>query len=294
VTDGATPPRAGPGNQPEIEAHAHALRRGFAAGLAAWGDLGIAFDDYARGVIARVQARLGRAGIPSHGASFDRVLEVSVPADLYLAIACDAGAERAWSAFARELVPRIEGLARTRGFTEAESEELVCDLPGYLALPPPQGAARTRIGTFEGSCSLFSWLAVLVNRRWADRNRSRGRAEGPPAATEAKERSARLRTALASGFARLSSKEACAVRLKYVAGLKQKEVAALLGVKEPRISVLLKGAAEKLRAALGSSLRDESPALGPQDDDVWVSLRDAIGSQMEISTIPSDEPGRTS
>jgi RNA polymerase sigma factor (sigma-70 family) len=282
--------------------------------MAAWGDLSLPFDRYARGVIAGAQARLVRLALPLDPRTLARALATLALADLYLAIACEAGIGLAWEKIARELMPRLDALARSRGLNEAEAHEVLGDLPGYLALPAPSGNARTRLGTYEGSCGLFSWLAVFFHRRWVDRNRARARipgatsagieesalvaerdpAAGPLAAVENRERAERLRKALGRGFAQLSPREACAMRFKYVSGLQQREIAGLLGVKEPRISTLVKQATEKLRAALASSLGDESPARGPQDENVWASLRDALGVQMEIPTNSADLPRRPS
>lgn len=297
----------------QIEENAPALRQGWRAGIHAWGNLALAYEDYARGALERAQSRLARVGLAPGQDEVGRVLAASRLDDLYLALCCEAGIDAGWSALTHALMPRLKAFARSRGDLEAEADDLVSEFPGYLALPPSQGGAKTRLGTFEGASSLFGWLAVVLNRRRIDRKRSRhataivaarGGMEsvestdaatrapapgpGPAAAAVEVERSATLRAAIASAFRKMSTRETLAMRLKYADGLQQREIAKLFLVGEARVSVLLKNASEKLRAALIPALGDEWLARGPADADVWTSLRDALGNQMTSSGKPPD------
>ena len=65
----------------------------------------------------------------------------------------------------REFSPRLVGLARLRGFSVADAEEIAQDtLSAALA--------QLRQGRFEGRSQLSSWVHAIFKRRAADRHRS--------------------------------------------------------------------------------------------------------------------------
>jgi RNA polymerase sigma factor (sigma-70 family) len=184
-------------------------------------------------------------------------------ADLFLAIACDRGVPGAWEALARRFLPGLGTLVFRLGAPPAVARAILEELPGELCSPPPRGGARTRIGTFDGSGSLAAWLAVHVRRRLVDRWRAARTCEpaGPleelPApeidpgdALVAKETRARARSALESGWARMTTSEALACEWKLQGAMSQRQIAQLLGVCEPRVSRLLDAAQLKLWTAI--------------------------------------------
>jgi len=210
--------------------------------------------------------------------------------DLYLTIACDEQVPASWETFTRVFVPRLEALAQRRGSSPREAEEIVRELPGDLALPPPRGDARTRLGTFEGTAGLFSWLAVILLRRLADRFRARPAPEatrepvtstGPSEVLLDEETARSFERALQSTWSRLTDRETLAVLYKYRRGLQQLEIARLLGVGPSRVTRLLQGAVEKMRAQIDRELRDGPPGSGRDPDRCWRALQQALGKQME-------------
>ena len=244
----------GPGDQ------ATALRRGFELGRAAHGALGLAPEEYSRRVLALVEGRLRRAGVPVAAEGMAEALSRSDLADLYLAVACEAGTAGAWERFSGAYGRVIVALAVRRGASAAEAEELAGEIPGELFTPPPRGGARTRLGTYDGSGSLSGWLAVIVQRRLADRWRAASREPPPPrppppepdphAAAGDRETLARFEEAFREAWADFAPQEALALLLRYRDGLPQTEIARVLGVGEPRVSRVLSGASARIRVAI--------------------------------------------
>ena len=134
-------------------------------------ELAVPFEAFATHALERVRGRLERAGVEPAGARDFELLARLRAGDLYLALACDRDAPGALQALERRHFPRLRGLLLARGASSAEAAELLADLPAELCSPPPRGAARTRLGTYEGSGTLFGWLAVIALRRLSDRAR---------------------------------------------------------------------------------------------------------------------------
>lgn len=144
----------------------------------------------------------------------------------------------------------------------------MADLLGDLVARPRAAGGRTQLAAYDGSGSLFAWLAVILARRMSERRAARTAAGAPdrdarePAAprhgaspdpgVEATERElvGRLGHALERAWGELTSREALALALKYRDGLSQRRIAALLGVGEPRVSRVLESGVGRLRRAL--------------------------------------------
>lgn len=268
------------------------LAEGHAAGRAAWPPVELSCARYATRafeVTARRPALAGHApGSPAHA---DAVARAALT-DLYLSLACDDLTEHAWPVLVARFTRPLRAVASRMRRTDAE--EAACELLDDLATPGPDGS-RTRLGGFDGRGSLLGWLtAILVRRVWKSGRRSDSRlavsldagegVQGPHGSDRAgqdsdgadpAERVADAETAavLDRAFARawddLTSRERLALLLKHRDGRTQREVAATLGVGEPRVSRLVGAAVEKLRggviAALpsagGDGLRDRALAL---------------------------------
>jgi len=289
--------------------HKALLRRGFAAGVAEHGRLDLPFDDFACRALACAARRVEESGLPRTADQTAQVLERLAAADLYLALACDAGLPRAWQAFTERFLPRLRGFARSRGASEAEADDLTRDLPGDLALPPASGTARSRIGTYEGTGNLFGWLAVIVLRRLADRARApRAVRAGDPVsdeegedapraaidrddpadAAEADETARAVERAFPAAWRTLTSQEALVLLYKYRDGLAQREIARLFRVTESRISHVLRGATGKLRDGLTREVRDLEPDRWSDADRFWHVLGAQVARFWSSSPVPPD------
>ena len=204
-------------------------------------------------------------------------------ADVYLAIACDVGAPGAWETFEREYLPRLRGLMRHRGGGDAEIDPLLADLPGTLCQPPADGRARTRLGTYDGSASLFSWLAVVALRRLHHARREAdpqvdsasevaARRTPPSHAVVGTEMAQRFQHSFAAAWTALTPRERLAVLLHYRDGLSGGEIARTLGVGEPRVSRLLKSGLARLGREVHSRMPETPPGTSTPDQAIWHAL----------------------
>jgi RNA polymerase sigma factor (sigma-70 family) len=220
-------------------------------------------------------------------------------ADLYLATACDERVPGAWETLQSTLFPGLRGLLARRGVPIGEIDDLLSDLSGYLCEPAPGGERPTRLGTYDGSGRLFSWLAVLAFRRLGERRRERTRVAGEPAdlallpaapriplsALVEEETVRRFRVSLDQAWGDLTPRERLVVLLKFRDGLSQKDIARLLGVGEPRASRLVQAGLARLREAVAFQLR--STVAEGADGTLWKTLRDAVAGRLARSEGPS-------
>ena len=253
-----------------------ALRRGYEEGRSVHGPLALSYEAFAARAMDLTRRRLERLGGPPAPAEVDEALARAALGDLFLAVACEEGTPGAWERFTAAFGRTLVALAIRRGASSAEAEDLAREIPGELFTPPPRGGCRTRLGTFDGAGSLTGWLAVIVQRRLADRRRAAARTapgEGPeradrslpdPADTAADAETALLLgEALREGWATLTDREALALLLRIRDGVPQVDIARILGVGEPRVSRMISGASEKLRACVVRRIGRDAPRDSP-------------------------------
>ncbi|MBL9088787.1 MAG: sigma-70 family RNA polymerase sigma factor [Planctomycetia bacterium] len=266
----STPPTSvAPGALPLGEHHR--------AWVADHGDLGLSLADYERRVATLATRHWERQGLEPTPARVAEHLAGAALADLYLACAADAGSERAWTVLSDRYRTRLEGFAVRRGLSSEAAVATVQDVLGDLALPPSNGAARTVLGTYDGTGNLFSWLSIVLVRRIAgDARRKKpasldadpdggghpertpsGRVVVEPAHLVATDESrARFAAALERAWQGLSSQERLALVAKHRDGWSQRQVGALLGLGEARVSRIVSAAVEKLRGPLRDAVGD--------------------------------------
>jgi len=265
------------------------------AGVASHGDLGLALPDYERRVAVVAARHWSRQGVEPTTERVAEHLAGAALADLYLACAADAGSERAWTVLSDRYRTRLEGFAVRRGLSSEAAVTTVQDVLGDLALAPSSGAARTVLGTYDGTGNLFSWLSVVVVRRIAgDARRKKpasldadpdggvspertptGRVVAEPttlAATD--ETRARFAVALDRAWRGLTSQERLALVAKHRDGWSQRQVGALLGLGEARVSRIVSAAVEKLRGPL----RAATGPAGADDDAADAALAGEIAT----------------
>lgn len=290
-----SPPDAGPSAASEAMRTA-SLRAHYEAGLRAHGDLGLPWEDFAGSVWAHAERRVRREGGPEGGDPTSDAVRAAIPrlagADLYLATACDAYRESAWRLLDADLVPRLAALARSRGVPAGTASDAADDLRQDLALAAPGGAARTLIGTYDGTGSLFAWLAtILLRRLWKRKATTKAAAGGdeddgcgpalPAPAASAdpvsvlldSEQAARFRAAFAAAWERCTRNERMAILGSHRHGLHHREIATLLGVGRPRVTRLIASGVARLRDGVVAAFDRERPA----GQRAWRALEDAIG-----------------
>jgi RNA polymerase sigma factor (sigma-70 family) len=253
------------------------LAKGLVEAGALWGPLRLAPEVFAARARDRAARRLARAGIDATPETLRDVVGRMPLADVALAIACAEGVAGAWEALVARLRPRLEGLARRRGASDADAAALAGDALAEMTVPAgPRG--RRPIDTYDGAGSLFGWAAVILVRKL---HRSRGRrrsseadavrtddaarepaqpAGGDPADALADgEGVVRFRRALGRAWADLSGRERLALVCRYLDGTPQTRIASLLRVSEPHTSRILAAAVARLRDGVRASLGDEAP-----------------------------------
>ena len=255
------------------------LREAYRRGEAEYGALPLEFDAYARRMIGTLVRRLG----PDE-AALGAALRGANSTDLFLAIACDLKTPGAWEILSRRFYPGLRAIALRGGASEAEAEEIARELPG--ALIAPAGDAATRIAGYDGTGSLFSWLASIANRHHLDRLRAAKKAPdmpvpatpSPPDVVVGAETGERVESALRETLLDLTMRETVLLVWKYRDNLSQHNMAVRLGVSEPRISQLMKRTIEKVRAGVRQRIRDESSPQWASRDQLWTALRNVVGN----------------
>lgn len=288
------------------EDHFDLLRPAFDDGAAAHGALPFSFDVFSRRALALTVRRLERSMPSPSREEIADALSRAALADLYLAVACEDGVPGAWERFAERYERTIVALAVRRGASNADAEELASELPGELFTPPPDGGSRTRLGTFDGAGSLQGWLAVIVQRRLADRRRvavrvvplpdghdalpaREGAGSGDPVGLAVgAEMGRRFDEALRDAWTALTPREALVILLRYRDGVPQNEIARMLGIGEPRVSRTLSGAAAKIRDGVVRRVGHE-PGLGERDaEHTWAAIERSVAEFMATLPHPSD------
>jgi len=262
------------------------LDRAFAEGRAAYPGVEVPAEVYAKAWARLASARGTRGDVEGPGGELP-----SSVVDLYLATACNAGVPGAWETFSIEYLPRLRGLLRKHGASETEASELLGDLPGLLCEPSPSVPDCTRIGTYDGSGLLISWLSIFALRTVNGRRRPRGgaagrtvdlspetisRRGGAPQRAPGGEAVSRFQTAIAGVWMTLTARERLAFLLKHRDHLSGRDIARVLAVEEPRVSRILASGLEKIRSAVSRGVPGTPPGSSTPDRDTWMALTDAL------------------
>jgi RNA polymerase sigma factor (sigma-70 family) len=249
----------------------------------AWGPFELTMDRFTAGAVERVTRRVTRAGERPAPDVLRAWMGRTALADLALAIACSKDAPGAWERLVERLTPRLRGLARSRGVSDADAGTIAADALSETAVRGTGPGARRLIETYEGAGSLFGWAAVILLRR-LHRDRARasagtaslddGRGDAvadrrdPFAVLAGDDARARFGSALAGAWGELSGRDRLALAWRYLDGLPQTRIAAMLRVSEPHTSRILASAVERLRSSVRAALGSDPGDVGP----AWVEV----------------------
>lgn len=200
--------------------------------------------------------------------------------DYYLAAACDAGAPGAWERLQARFGKPLRALMRRRGASRHDVEQVLDDVWGRLASPPPRGAARTRIGTYSGQGPLLAWLSTVAWRRLTDAWRvgaglspltendgvALWQRADPVVSLAEDELSERVGEVLEHAWAALTDRELEVVVLKYRHLLPQQAIAKCLHVSPSRVTRLLQSATKRLRQAVAKRFELRAYELGAESN----------------------------
>ncbi len=286
------------------------LRGGHEEGSAEYGPLPLSLERFASQALDLTRLRLRASDLDPSPDRLAAALARAAKGDLFLAIACEEGIAGAWETFSERYVPRFRALARSCGASFAEADEIARDLPGDLVARPGEGGARTRLGTYDGTGKLFTWLSVMVARRVADRFRARRSTSkragtgGEPWVADLPDRSSvaidpallaidvetasQLREALRRAWTELDARGAAALLLKFRDGLPQKEIAVRLGLSDSQVSRILAASLGGIRAAIQGKFLEDFPDRWRDGESFWQALREAVATHLQESAPPSE------
>jgi len=138
---------------------------------AAWPDVAVDEDRFARAVAARM---------PEGTAPTAEAIAALHTDDLWLACACADGDPAALARFEAHCGPTIERAVGSAGAAATEREDLAQIVRQRLLAPPPDGGPP-RIATYSAHGSLLSWVRVVATR---EAIRALPRAHREPAAAD--------------------------------------------------------------------------------------------------------------
>jgi RNA polymerase sigma-70 factor, ECF subfamily len=265
--------------EPEV-----ALRRLFEEGARAWPGLGLSPEAFVHHLASRRAAPTSASPPTAHLAGVHA-------ADLYLACACAARLRGAVEAFDRAYLRRLDVyLARLRP-SPAFVDEVRQALGEKLFVG--KDGAPPKIGEYDGHGALESWVRVIALRAAIDLRRQGGavvvqeareRDEPATADPEIGYLKRRYRHAFSAAFRgaveALDAEDRELLRLRFVDGLTQVEVAARLGVHRATVvrrleaaqQAVTDGARRLLQAQLGASEAELASLAGLMRSQIELSL----------------------
>jgi RNA polymerase sigma-70 factor (ECF subfamily) len=235
---------------PELcQVHRERIEKAFAAAVAAAGDLGPSVEEFGDHLLACATRR--QAAFPSAEAELEALLDDTVHADLYFALALLQRRPAAWMRFEERFHSFLKATALRLCRDARLAEELAASSAGDLLLDR-KSPATSPLASYLGSGSFVNWLKLVVRNRLLDALRERRpeislqataddlgwsahRAE-PPAPGPSPE--AELGTRQAAGvlldclplaLAALSPEDRLLLRLRHLQNVQLKELSAFTG-----------------------------------------------------------------
>ena len=132
----------------------------YSEGSKLYGDLGLSTAEFAARLASVIQKYLGP--IPAETAVADFLLGLRTN-DLYLSCACAVPSELAWRRFESDYRTYFFDIANQACESREAADDLARGVLADLFLPDRSG--QSRIASFEGRCSLASWLRVVIERK---------------------------------------------------------------------------------------------------------------------------------
>jgi len=136
---------------------AHANSRAF------HGDIGLRSDDFAAALRRVIDKHVGPTSTNSEALALCKKLYLL---DLYLSLGCAQNNKAAWTRLSFLYDKYIHDVARFVCPTRDAALELGDSIAGHIFLPDRAG--RSRIASYDGRCSLRTWLAAIIKNRAID------------------------------------------------------------------------------------------------------------------------------
>lgn len=210
-----------------------------------------------------------------------------------LVMKCQQGDAEALTRLREENHSVLLNILLSRGANRTEADDLLADL--WADCVPGANDQPSLLEKFSGSCSLRSWLATVLTRRWIDLKRKHARR--PEVSHESRDGDSRddvfqqlpapgspesesvlvelLQESLKAAFAQCRAEPMVLLRLRYLHGISQRELAHMLGCHETKISRTLSGAMEEIEKATLREINRRDPWLQLE----WQDLLDMCNIQ---------------
>jgi len=217
--------------------------------------------------------------------------------DLALALSCSEGQAAACESFERQYSDILRNVLVGRGATATEAEDLTRSILSDCVMGQP--GRQPLLQLYHGRCSLKSWLITCATNRLIDLKRMgkfRGslptREDEPshdpfdalaaptprqsePALTQL------LRDALEDALAACSAEDRLALRVVYLEGVTQREVARMWGCHESKISRMLEEAMRQIAERTMNHITEKDPWLSLTWDD-FLEMCDASRTSLPL------------
>jgi RNA polymerase sigma-70 factor len=209
---------------------------------------------------------------------------ISFSNDLTLAEACLARTGRACEDFEEKYQTLVRRVLSARGATPLEAEDLVRNLLSDCVMGQP-GSGRALLPYYNGKCTLKSWLSTCATRRFIDLRRRGAKKGSLPGAREDDTRDpfdavpapecsqlepdliALLRRSLEHALAACPVETRLMLRLVYMEGLTQREIARMWQFHESRVSRKLDQAMQGIKMGTMAKVKELDPFLSLEWND---------------------------
>ncbi len=279
------------------------LRDGHARGRATYGEVGLELEPYALDVWTLTQRTRETLGHGTTPRELEAAIATRALGDLYLTRACERGGERAWEAFVHAFQKRLQGLAVRKSRNRLSAEHAVSAVLAELALPPPKGGARTRLGTYAGMGALWVWLSThLVRAIWREQERRARTTELPHDAEDtrrvpepvwagqvAAETGTLLQAALERAWASLDAEQRLCFLLKHRDGWKQRRIGELLSLPEYQVSRSLARAVQRIRDEVEKTVPPPAGTSGSVWDHLAATFRERLARFGAEAHLPPEQ-----
>ncbi len=284
------------------------LRERFNEARSKLGDLGVAFDDYARHVLRKLAGRAAQLKLGLELADLQGLLRLAWTSDLYLTFAMGTGHDAAWRMFMDSFGGKVDAMVRGQTSDAGLSEAVLADVVGDLFFSDRE-AGSSRLMTYSGAGSLDSWLWVVLKGRIIDsfrRHRNELKKfnligggdmaadaidglpkavmeEGPEDRVLDAENLEMLRLAIPRAFRTLDSRDRVLLKLRYLDGISQRRLASLHDIDPSRICRWLKRARQSIRDETERILMREFRLSEPETAELLnLILDDRLTGQMSV------------
>lgn len=199
------------------------------------------------------------------------------------------GDDKAVRYFQTEYQPMLERVMMSRGVDKVQAQDLVADIIAECFGAGKNGKTRPLLEKFEGRSSLSTWMIRITWNRWLDlKRRDKFRGELPTYQDEdesagdkfdrvegedgnenllSEDLADLMARAIKKGFDSLEPDVLLMMKLSYLHGVSQTEIARMWQCDQTRVSRSLSSAREEIASVTMRTIKEEDPTLELNWDD---------------------------